>query len=120
MYVQGGVLAVKGDRQEDYLEMARAMGEIFIDYGALEVIDNWEADVPDGDQTDFRRAVAAENGEKIVFSWIVWPDKAACDKAHEKMMQDERMQKMPEDMPFDGKRMIIGGFSQIFSARPTG
>ena len=116
MYVQGAVLGVKGDRQEDYLEMARTMGEMFVEYGALEVSENWEEDVPDGKQTDFRRAVAAEQGEKIVFSWIVWPDKATSDAAHEKMMQDDRMMEMePPDM-MDGKRMILGGFNQIYRA----
>ena len=116
MYVQGAVLGVKGDRQEDYLQMARLMGEMFIEYGALEVTENWEEDVPDGKLTDFRRAVAAQGDEKIVFSWIVWPDKATSDVAHEKMMQDERMAGMePPDM-MDGKRMILGGFSQIYHA----
>ncbi len=120
MYVQGAVLGVQGDRQDDYLKMARLMGEMFIEFGALEVTENWEADVPDGKQTDFRKAVAAEEGEKIVLSWIVWPDKATSDAAHEKMMQDERMQSM--DMPdfMDGKRMILGGFSQIYRASQKG
>ncbi len=120
MYVQGAVLGVQGDRQDDYLKMARLMGEMFIEFGALEVTENWEADVPDGKQTDFRKAVAAEEGEKIVLSWIVWPEKATSDAAHEKMMQDERMQSM--DMPdfMDGKRMILGGFSQIYRASQKG
>lgn len=116
MYVMGAVLAVKEDRQADYLEMARAMGEMFIEYGAIEVTENWEADVKDGVHTDFRRAVAAEPGEKIVFSWIVWPDRKTSEEAHEKMMQDERMQSPPGDMPFDGKRMIYGGFENIYAA----
>lgn len=120
MYVQGAVLGVKGDRQDDYLEMARLMGEMFIEFGALEVAENWEEDVPDGNQTDFRRAVAAEKDEKIVFSWIVWPDKATSDAAHEKMMQDERMQGMePPDM-MDGKRMILGGFRQVYRTSKEG
>lgn len=116
MYVQGAVLGVKGERQRDYLEMAKLMGEMFIEFGALEVAENWEEDVPDGKQTDFRKAIAAEDGEKIVFSWIVWPDKATSDSAHEKMMQDERMQTMAPPDFMDGKRMILGGFSQIFRA----
>jgi len=120
MYVQGAVLGVKGDRRDDYLEMARVMDEMFIEFGALEVSENWENDVPDGQVTDFRRAVAAEADEKIVFSWIIWPDKETSDAAHEKMMQDERMQDMePPDM-MDGKRMILGGFDQIFHATAKG
>ena len=117
MYVTGAVLGVKADRQADYLEMARWMNEMFIEYSALEVTENWEVDVADGEQTDFRRAVAAAKDEKIVFSWITWPDKETHDAAHEKMMQDERMQNMPEDMPFDGKRMIFGGFETIYHGR---
>lgn len=115
MYVMGAVLGVKADRQDDYLTMAKEMGEIFVEYGAIEVTENWEVDVKDGEHTDFRRAIAAEPDEKIVFSWIVWPDKQTSDAAHEKMMQDERMQTPPSDMPFDGKRMIFGGFENIFA-----
>ena len=63
---------------------------------------------------DFRRAVAAEAGEKIVFSWVLWPDRATCDASHEKLMADERMANFGPEMPFDGKRMVIGGFSPIF------
>ncbi|MFL0357107.1 DUF1428 domain-containing protein [Erythrobacter sp. GH1-10] len=115
MYVMGAVLAVPEDRRDEYLEMARWMGDMFREFGALEVTENWENDVPDGEHTDFRRAVAAKPGEKIVFSWIVWPDKETHDSAHEKMMQDERMQEMPSDMPFDGKRMIFGTFDNIYA-----
>lgn len=114
MYVQGFVLGVKEDGQEEYLKVARAMGEMFIEFGALEATENWEADVPDGEVTDFRKAVAAQAGEKIVFSWIVWPDKATCDVAHEKMMQDERMTSMEFPNVMDGKRMILGSFDQIY------
>lgn len=71
MYVQGFVLGEKEDGRDDYLKVARAMGEMFIEYGALEATENWEADVPDGDVTDFRKAVAAKPGEKVVSSWIV-------------------------------------------------
>ena len=120
MYVMGAVLGVKADRRDDYLEMARWINAMFLEYGALEVTENWEVDVADGEHTDFRRAVAAEPDEKIVFSWIVWPDKETHDAAHEKMMQDERMQEMPEDMPFDGKRMIFGGFEQIYRGAKEG
>lgn len=114
MYVMGAVLGVKEERREEYLELARMMGDMFIEYGALEVTENWEVDVNDGKVTDFRRAIAAEPGEKILFSWIVWPDKATHDTAHEKMMQDERMAQMGSEMPFDGGRMIFGGFEQIY------
>ena len=116
MYVMGVVLAVPAGNEAAYRKMAEDMGQIFLDYGALEVIENWEVDVPDGEVTDFRKAVNAEAGEKIVFSWATFESKEASDKAHEDMMQDERMQDMPADMPFDGKRMIFGGFRTIYSA----
>ena len=118
MYVQGAVLGVTADREADYVELAKYMGQLMLDYGAIEVIENWEVDVPDGVHTDFRRACDAKENEKIVFSWVIWPSKEFHEEVHEKMMQDERMKNMPEDMPFDGKRMIIGGFRTIYSAHP--
>lgn len=120
MYVQGFVLGVKGDGQEEYLRVARAMGEMFIEFGALEATENWEADVPDGEVTDFRKAVAAEPGEKIVFSWIVWPDKATCDAGTAKMMEDTRMTSMEWPEVMDGKRMILGSFDQIYRIAKEG
>lgn len=80
----------------------------------IEIVEAWEADVPDGKLTDFRRAVNLEEGEKVVFSWVIWPDKATADAAHEKMMADPRMEQMGE-MPFDGKRMVFGGFEPILT-----
>ena len=120
MYVQGFVLGVKEDGQDDYLKVARAMGEMFIEFGALEAAENWEADVPDGEVTDFRKAVAAEPGEKIVFSWIIWPDKATCDAGTAKMMEDERMTSMEFPEVMDGKRMILGSFDQIYRIAKEG
>ena len=114
MYVQGFVLPVKADGQDDYLKVARAMGEMFIEFGALEATENWEADVPDGDVTDFRKAVALKAGEKIVFSWIVWPDKETCETGTAKMMEDERMTSMEFPDVMDGKRMILGSFDRVY------
>ena len=85
------------------------------DFGALSQVECWEADVQDGHTTDFRRATKAEDGEKIVFSWVIWPDKATADAAHGKMMEDPRMEEFG-DMPFDGKRMIFGNFETLFEA----
>lgn len=116
MHIMGVVLSVPEANKDAYCKMAEDMAAIFIDYGAIEVIESWEESVPDGENTDFRKAVKAEAGEKIVFSWAIFPDKATSDKAHEDMMQDERMQKMPPEMPFDGKRMIMGEFSSIVAA----
>lgn len=115
MYISGAVLAVPKDKKDAYLEMARAMNPIFMDYGASECVEGWEADISDGEHTDFRKAVKAEPGENIVFSWIVWPDRKTCDEGHDKMMQDARMAELPA-MPFDGKRMIFGGFDAVYTS----
>ena len=118
MYVNGFVLAVPADKKDAYREVARKFWEIAKDYGALSQVECWEADVKDGTTTDFRMAVKAESGEKIVFSWSTWPDRATADAAHEKLMADPRMETefgAPDgsDMPFDGKRMVYGGFEPL-------
>jgi uncharacterized protein YbaA (DUF1428 family) len=111
-YVQGFLIPVPEGRQEDYRKMADEAWGMFKGYGATSVVEAWGDDVPEGKQTDFYRAVKAEPGENVVFSWMTWPDRATCDAAAEKMQSDPEM-KMPEDMPFDGKRMIWGGFQPI-------
>ena len=88
--------------------------DFFKDYGALEHMEAWGDNVPEGKITDFQRSVGKKDGESVVFSWILWPDRATADAAYEKMENDPRMQTM--DMPFDGKRMIYGGFQPIFFA----
>lgn len=118
MYVQGFVLAVPEGNKDAYREVAEKFWHIMKDYGATAQVECWEADVQDGTTTDFRRAVKAEEGEKIVFSWVTWPDRATADASHEKLMADPRMAEQfgnPDgsDMPFDGKRMIFGGFEPI-------
>jgi uncharacterized protein YbaA (DUF1428 family) len=120
MYVQGFVLGVKGDRKDDYIEVAKTMGALFMEFGALEITETWENDVPDGEQTDFRKAVAAESDEKIVFSWAVWESKEACDAAHAKMTEDDRFKNMEMPDMIDGKRMILGSFDQIYHAKKEG
>lgn len=114
MYVTGFLLAVPEDKKEAYREMAASAGPFFQKHGAIEIMEAWEEDVRDGQHTDFRMAVKAEAGEKIVFSWIVWPSKDVADAAEQAMHTDPDMQ-MPGEMPFDGKRMIFGGFAPIFT-----
>ena len=110
-YIDGMVAAVPTANKQAFLEHARKADALFIEVGALNCVENWGDDVPDGQVTDLKRAVQAKEGETVVFSWITWPDKATRDAGWEKLMGDERMQKM--EMPFDGKRMIFGGFEQV-------
>lgn len=122
MYVQGFVIPVPEANQDAYRKVAETFWPIAKDYGALSQIECWEADVKDGTTTDFRQAVKAEDGERIVFAWMTWPDRATAEAAHEKMMADPRMAEQfgaPDgsDMPFDGRRMIFGGFAPLFEGR---
>lgn len=113
-YVDGFVIAVPTANKAAYQNVAEAMVPIFKDFGAISVVECWGDDVPDGEVTSFPMAVRAKPDETVVFSWIVWPDKATRDAAYPAFMEDERMKDMdPENMPFDGKRMILGGFDMI-------
>ena len=111
-YVQGFLLPVPEDKREAYFKLENESWPMFEGYGALGLVAAWGDDVPEGKQTDFYRAVKAEKDEKVVFAWMTWPDRATCDAASQKMMSDPEM-KMPDEMPFDGKRMIYGGFEPI-------
>lgn len=118
MYVQGFIVPVPADKQDEYREVAEKFWAIARDYGCIAHVEAWEADVKDGQFTDFRKVVDLKEGEKVVFSWMNWPDKATADAAHTRMMEDERMATEfggPDGsgMPFDGKRMVIGGFETI-------
>ena len=114
MYIQGFVVPVLPGKKDAYTKMAREAGEMFHRYGALEIVESFEDDIKPGEHTDFRSAVKAEDGEHIVFSWVVWPDKETCDAAAKSMMENEEMEP-PEEMPFAGKRLIYGGFTPIFT-----
>ena len=114
MYVNTYVLGVPEEKKEDYIRMATRFAEIAKDFGALEIFENWELEVPDGEHTDYRKAIKAQPGEKIVLSWIVWPDRHTAAKAHKGMFEDPRAADLGE-MPFDGKRMILGGFEPVLT-----
>jgi uncharacterized protein YbaA (DUF1428 family) len=114
MYVSGFLIPVPKSKKEEYRALAEKTAAFFKEYGVTEICENWEANVPDGKWTDFRKAVQATADEAIVFSWMLWPDKATADVAEKKMMDDPRMKDMGP-MPFDGQRMIWGGFSPIFT-----
>ena len=111
-YVQGFIVPVPAAKREAYRKMAEDTWGMFKSYGALRVVEAWDDDVPEGKVTDFRRAVKAGPDEKVVFSFMEWPSREVCDAAQEKMMNDDSMQ-MPDDMPFDGKRMVFGGFTPV-------
>ena len=111
-YTDGYVLPVPEGKKEAYKAMAEKAAAKFKDYGAVRVVEAWGDDVPEGKVTDYRRAVKAEDGENVVYSYVEWPDKATRDAGWEKMMKDPDMQD-GNDMPFDGKRMFWGGFKPI-------
>ncbi|TCO73095.1 DUF1428 domain-containing protein [Rhodovulum euryhalinum] len=114
-YVDGFVLAVPEANKSAYRAHAEKAWPLFQEFGALSMWECWGDDVPDGKLTSFAMAVKAEPGEAVVFSWMLWPDKAARDAGWKRMMEDPRMAEMQE-MPFDGKRMIYGGFAPLVQA----
>jgi uncharacterized protein YbaA (DUF1428 family) len=111
-YVEGFVVAVPEENKAAYLDHAARASVLFKDFGIARHAEAWAADVPDGTVTDFRKAVQAKEGEAVVFSWFEYPDRATRDAANARMMSDPRMEELM-DMPFDGKRMIMGGFESL-------
>lgn len=114
-YVDGFVLPVPPGKKEAYRAMAERVAEAFLEEGALEIMEAWEDDVRIGKTTDFRRAVKAQDGESIVFSWVIWPSRAARDAGNARLMDDPRLKS--DDVPFNPQRMIHGGFRPIFMTR---
>jgi uncharacterized protein YbaA (DUF1428 family) len=112
-FVEGFVVAVPTANKEEYKRQALEAFEQFKRLGATRMVECWGADVPTGKTTDFQRAVKAKDDEAIVFSWIEYPDKATRDAANDKMKDDHTMGESFGEMPFDGKRMIFGGFDVL-------
>jgi len=115
-YIDGFVIAVPTANRQKFIDFAREFDPMFIEFGALRVVETCADDVPHGKQTDFYRAVAATEDEFVAFSWIEWPDKATRDAGMKKFMEDPRMDPANPDalpMPFDGARMIYGGFASV-------
>lgn len=110
-YIDGFVIPAPTADREKFIDHARRMDALFLEWGATRIVEGWGDEVAHGHTTDFHRAVAATEDETIVFSWIEWPDKATRDAAMAKMRDDPRMASEP--MPFDGKRMIFGGFTPV-------
>jgi len=116
-YIDGFVIAVPTANKANFIDHANEMDKFFMELGATRVLECWGDDVPEGKLTDFRRAVQATAAETVAFSWIEWPDKktrdAAFRKIEELMKTDPRMDSAKNPMPFDGKRMIFGGFVPV-------
>jgi uncharacterized protein YbaA (DUF1428 family) len=120
-YIDGFVIAVPTANKRKFIKHAKLGDSVFMDLGATRILECWGDDVKDGKLTDFRRAVQAKKDETVVFSWIEWPDKKTRDAAFAKMMDwmrnpekgDPRMDPKKNPMPFDGKRLIYGGFAPV-------
>ena len=111
-YIQGFLLPVPHDKKDAYREMAEGAVPFFRKHGMVRMVECWGEDVPRGETTDMYRGVDAAAGENVVFSWVDWGSKEICDKAAAAMMEDPEM-KMPDDMPFDSKRMVYAGFETL-------
>lgn len=112
-YVDGFVVAVPLANKDTYIHHARLAAAVFKEHGALRATECWADDVPDGKLTSFSMAVKREPDEAVVFSWIEWPSREVRDAGMAKVMQDPRLKPDTNPMPFDGKRMIYGGFRMI-------
>jgi len=112
-YFEGFIVPVPEANRDAYRKHATDFAPLVQDVGVHRMVESWDSDVPEGKVTDFRKAVDAKPDEKIVFSWFEYPSRQERDAANEKFMSDPRMQDMGKDMPFDGKRMIMGGFESI-------
>jgi len=112
-YFEGFIVPVPEANRDAYRKHATDFAPLVQDVGVHRMVESWDSDVPEGKVTDFRKAVDAKPDEKVVFSWFEYPSRQERDAANEKFMSDPRMQDMGKDMPFDGKRMIMGGFESI-------
>jgi len=112
-YVDGFVAAVPTANKETYRQHAEKAAKVFKEFGALKVIECWGDDVPEGKVTSFPMAVQRKPDETVVFSWVTWPSRQVRDEGWKKVMADPRLQPDNNPMPFDGKRLIYGGFQAI-------
>jgi uncharacterized protein YbaA (DUF1428 family) len=115
-YVDGFIAAVPTANREQFKKHAEITAAIFKESGALSLAECWGDDVPEGKVTSFPMSVKRKDDETVVFGWIIWPDKATRDAGMQKMMSDPRMQADVNPMPFDGQRMVFGGFKMIVQA----
>jgi uncharacterized protein YbaA (DUF1428 family) len=115
-YFDAMVAAVPTANRETYKQHAKAVAQVFKENGATKLIEAWGDDVPEGKVTSFPMAVKRNADETVVVSWVEWPSRAIRDQGMKKIMADPRMQPEKNPMPFDGKRMIYGGFEKMFEA----
>ncbi|MEM7497199.1 MAG: DUF1428 domain-containing protein [Pseudomonadota bacterium] len=115
-YIDCFAAAVPDENRDRYIVHATDCATVFREYGALQVTECWAEDVPEGQLTSFPLAVKRGEGESVVVGFVVWPSKDVRDEAWSRIMDDPRMKMGPETMPFDGKRLIHGGFDRIVSA----
>ena len=120
-YIDGFLIAVPTVSKQRFIDHANTADSVFMELGAIRILECWGDDVPDGKLTDFRKAVQAKEDETVVFSWIEWPDKATRDAAMGQMealmKTDERMSQEKNPMPFDGKRLVFGGFTPVVTLK---
>lgn len=112
-YVDGFVAAVPTANRERYRHHAEIAAAVFKEHGALSVVECWGNDVPDGELTSFPLAVRRQPDETVVFAWVAWPSKAVRDAGMAKVMADPRMDASRNPMPFDGQRLLYGGFDVL-------
>lgn len=112
-YVEGFLTPVPAAKKAAYLDHARRAAPILKEFGVTRLVENWGDDVPRGTRNDLWGAVAAAEGEVVVFSWFEYPDRATRDRASAAMMNDPRFANMMADLPFDARRMIYGGFAGV-------
>ena len=115
-YVSGFVAAGPVANKQAFIKHAQEAAGLFKEQGALQVFENWEDNVPDGKVTSFPMAVKKKDDEAVVFSFIIWPDKATADAGMQALMEDPRMDPANNPMPFDGQRIIFGGFETVLEA----
>ncbi|MCG7200204.1 DUF1428 domain-containing protein [Marinobacter pelagius] len=112
-YIDGFVAAVPTANKAEYIRHASDAAAVFKEHGVVKMVECWGDDVPEGDVTSFPMAVQCRPDETVVFSWLVWPSREVRDKAMPRIMEDPRLQPDVNPMPFDGKRLIYGGFEVV-------
>ncbi len=112
-YVDGFIVAVPTANRETYTKHAASAAAVFKEHGALKVVECWGDDVPEGKVTSFPMAVKRNEDETVVFSWVLWPSRQKRDEGMKAVMADPRLQPDVNPMPFDGKRLVYGGFEVI-------